>query len=59
MKITEVIGATILGTAIVSAVLIAAAIECDAISLWQGFISAAISSVFGWAGYKIGQAGQK
>ena len=53
MKITEVVGATMLGVAIALAVWNAAAIENEAISLWQGAVSTALAGAFAWVGYKI------
>ena len=53
MKITEVVGATMLGVAIALAVWNAAAIESEAISLWQGAVSTALAGAFAWVGYKI------
>lgn len=55
MKALQIISAIILGVALACVIWTAAALEGEAISLWQGFGMAIVAGAVGWIGYKIGQ----
>ena len=55
MKALQIVSAIILGVALACVIWTAAALEGEAISLWQGFGMAVIAGAVGWIGYKIGQ----